>query len=211
MKGNVRWGVLVACVLAISAAAFVYVSIRSWSKASGTPDGRGIAAGQGTAQAPATRASGGSTQSEDESDTRGTYTPQLGISDDANAAAAYIYEHTWPLKKLSDDDVEVLISTFEDYEEVYVRRWAAAIMADRYARAQMSDRAKGLIEATLFSALSDENWRIRRNAIAASEDAGLIGLTQFRRRIIAMRSDENEAVAARATASVEVHHLDGGG
>ncbi len=139
---------------------------------------------------------------------KGKYTPIPGVSDESNEKVRVLYEDIWPMPSLSDEQVEKVVLMYaQDEDDVYVRRWAGAIMSDRYVNAKMSDDAILMIRGAFESGLYDLNWRMRVNAIATSEETLLVNEDSIRSRIIQMMDDEHPRVAARARGSVEAHHL----
>src|SRR5690606_29466596 len=102
--------------------------------------------------------------------------------------------------RLSEEDALYLEDSVATSDEIYVKRWAMAAMAEHLHKGtEMSEETRQMLEDAIVQRLSDTNHRLVINAIACVEQAGLAARPDVRDRILALRDDGHLQMAVPAS------------
>lgn len=124
------------------------------------------------------------------------------VSDEGNRRVDRIANTIAHQTRLSEEDALYLEESIAASDEIYVKRWAMAAMAEHLHKGtEMSEETRRKLEDAIVQRLSDTNHRLVINAIACVEQAGLAARPDVRERILALRDDGNPQIAARASRS----------
>lgn len=94
------------------------------------------------------------------------------LSDDGNARVDRIANTINHLDALSSDDARFLVESVNESDEVVVRRWALAVMAEHLGKkTEMSEQTRAVLENTIIAELSSTNHRMAICAIGGVEEA----------------------------------------
>lgn len=99
---------------------------------------------------------------------------------------------------ISEEDVNTILGSYLGETEIVVQRWALVVAGDRLRRASMSTAVRGQLETMITLALADQNWRIRRCAIASIDGSPLSQRADMIERIQSLVDDPQPEVAASA-------------
>lgn len=124
------------------------------------------------------------------------------VSGDDNAKVAHMWNDIWrradESKKVGDADIQALIGYAGAEHIKYVRSWGLTYLSEFIRQDMMiSDTSKEAIDAAFLSALVDDDWRVRRSAIASIQGCGMLRRPEMREAVMALAEDPRPEVASR--------------
>lgn len=119
----------------------------------------------------------------------------------AKAAYDEIFGRIRSLEEVRDADVAVIegfVATTDTTEGLISARNALAVAADRLAKASMEPSVRTRLEGVVITALASAQWRMRLSGLSAVSDARLTDRPGVAGRVLSLRADPEQKVAARA-------------